>query len=122
MWFFLVAPSSPPQQVNIFVAARGFNASWNSIDCMERNGPITGYVAELRQLGGATVNRSVVGRAFSADGLVPDTRYTFRVAGVNMNGAGPFSRAISMKTEEDGEFTCIGYSFGTGLFFCGLYM
>ena len=86
------------------MTARSFSASWSPIECTERNGPITGYVAELRQVGGATVNSSVVGRNFRADGLTPNTRYSFRVAGVNMNSVGPFSRAVSMTTEEDGGY------------------
>ena len=75
--------------------------SWTTINCIERNGPITGYIAELNEVGGASIPGDVLGQIFSANGLTPYTRYSFRVAGVNINGTGPFSNAMTLRTDED---------------------
>ena len=43
----------------------------------------------------------VINRTFTASGLIPHTNYTFRVAGVNDAGIGPFN-TIGLMTKEDG--------------------
>ena len=43
----------------------------------------------------------VVNRTFTASELTPYTNYTFRVAGVNDNGTGPFINVTSILTEEE---------------------
>ena len=47
---------------------------------------------------------NVTDRTFTANGLTPHTNYTFRVAGINSNGAGPFFNTIKFQTDEDGKF------------------
>ena len=42
-------------------------------------------------------------RTFTASGLTPYTNYTFRVAGVNSNGTGPYTNTITILTDEDGK-------------------
>ena len=76
--------------------------SWTKIRCIERNGPITNYTVEFQEVGGALIPGVVVNRTFTASGLTPYTNYTFRVAGVNDNGTGPFSNVTSILTEEEG--------------------
>ena len=46
---------------------------------------------------------NVMDRTFTASGLTPHTNYTFRVAGVNSNGTGPYSNGITIHTVEDGK-------------------
>ena len=70
--------------------------------CKERNGMITGYAVEFQEQGGARIPGEVVGRTFTASGLTPHTNYTFRVAGNNINGTGPFTDTIAILTNEDG--------------------
>ena len=74
--------------------------SWTEIECIERNGPITNYMVEFREVGGAVTPGVVVNRTFTASGLTPYMNYTFRVAGVNKAGIGPFSNT-SIQTEEE---------------------
>ena len=76
--------------------------SWTQISCIERNGPITNYTVEFQEVGGALIPGVVMNRTFTASGLTPYTNYTFRVAGVNDNGTGPFSNVTSILTEEEG--------------------
>ena len=74
--------------------------TWDPIACIERNGEITGYTVEFQEQGGARIPGEVMGQSFTADGLHPFTNYTFRVAGVNINGTGPFTNTTSISTGE----------------------
>ena len=73
--------------------------TWDTIDCIERNGVITSYSVEFQEEGGADIPGEVMGQSFTASGLTPNTSYTFRVAGVNANGTGPFTDAITIYTD-----------------------
>ena len=95
------APTASPH-VNISSAtSRSVSVSWTQIRCIERNGPITSYTVEFQEVGGALIPGVVVNRTFIVSGLTPYTNYTFRVAGVNDNGTGPFSNVTSILTEEE---------------------
>ena len=74
--------------------------TWDIIDCIERNGIITGYVVEFQEQGGDRIPGEVVGQSFTATGLTPATHYTFRVAGVNSNGTGPFTAERTFTTND----------------------
>ena len=78
--------------------------SWTQITCIECNGPITDYTVEFQKVEGALIPGVVENRTFQANGLTPYTNYTFRVAGVNDNGTGPFSNVTSILTEEESNF------------------
>ena len=72
--------------------------AWTPIECIERNGVITNYAGML--VGGpGEVN--LMDRALTASRLTPYTNYTFRVAGVNSAGTGPFTE-ITLTTGEEG--------------------
>ena len=96
------APTAPPHIINFpSTTSRSVSVSWMQIRCIERNGPITNYTVEFQKVGGALILGVVVNRTFTASGLTPYTNYTFRVAGVNDNGTGPFSNVTSIQTEEE---------------------
>ncbi len=82
--------------------SRSVSVSWQSIDCIERNGVIAGYTVEFQEQGGPRITGEVVNQTFTASGLTPHTNYIFRVAGVNSNEIGPFSEIIVITTDEDG--------------------
>ncbi len=91
-----VAPSTTPTSISV---------TWTAIECIDRNGEITGYEVEFQRVDGtATTDGQVVGQTFNASGLRPFTTYTFQVRGVNSAGRGPFTDAITIRTDEDGEF------------------
>ncbi len=96
------APVGAPRDVVPFTTSRSVSVSWGAIECIERNGVITGYTVEFQEQGGARIPGEVVNQTFTASGLTPHTNYTFRVAGVNSNGTGPFSGTILITTDEDG--------------------
>lgn len=53
--------------------------------------------------GTPVIDGEVEGQTFTARGLQPFTNYTFQVAGVNRDGWGPFSDAITVSTDADGK-------------------
>ena len=81
--------------------------SWTGIECIERNGLITGYTVEFQEEGGARIPGEVVGPTFTATSLTPHTNYTFRVAGLNSNETGQFSEIITILTKEDGKLSSL---------------
>ena len=76
--------------------------TWEAIECHEQNGPITGYTVEFEEQDGARIPGEVVDRSFAVSGLTPATRYTFRVAGVNSDGTGPFQELTILTDGEMG--------------------
>ena len=80
--------------------------TWGTIECIERNGIITGYTVVFQlEHDGANVlgNGNIIGRTFSATELTPFTNYTFQVAGVNEVGTGPDTDMITITIDEEGE-------------------
>ena len=83
--------------------SRSISVSWDAIDCIERNGEITGYTVEFQRLDASAVTSvTVVNQTFTASGLTPHTNYIFRVAGFNSNGRGPFTAITRLVTREEG--------------------
>ena len=118
MSFILVAPTRPPRDVTPSTTSRSVSVSWRTIECIERNGVITNYTVVFQEQGGAVIpgEVNVMDRTFTASGLTPHTNYTFRVAGVNSNGTGPYSNVTVILTDEDGNnyinlFLCLNAHF-----------
>ena len=78
------------------------------IDCIERNGRITDYSVEFEGKDGAMIPVEVVGQNFTATRLISGTQYVLRVAGININGTGPFNRR-TISTAEDSTFFILFY-------------
>ena len=98
---FYIAPTGPPRDVTPSTTSRSVSVSWSTIECIEQNGEITNYTVVFH---GAVIpgEVNVMERTFTASGLTPHTNYTFRVAGVNSNGTGPYSMIIVILTDDDG--------------------
>ena len=80
--------------------------TWVNIECIRRNGYITGFVLRYGKLDGALTLRNIGNSyitSYTVDGLLPFTEYRFQVAGQNMNGTGPYTTFISIRTDEDGK-------------------
>ena len=102
---FHVAPTGAPSVVTPSMTSRNITVTWDTIECIERNGLITNYTVVFQEEGGADVPGNIVNRTFSATELTPFTSYTFQVAGVNDVGTGPYTNAITVTTAEDGLFS-----------------
>ena len=86
---FAPAPSAPPTSITVSnVTAFNNSFQWGPVDCIQRNGDITGYSVWYRVHGNnptqlQTVN---VGRAtseFTISELIDFTTYSIEVAAVN---------------------------------------
>ena len=93
-----------PREVMATPASRTAQVNWGTIECIHRNGLITGYEVRLREDdSGVIVFNDMVDSDTTtsmASELRPFTSYTFQVAGVNVNGTGVFSE-IPIHTLED---------------------
>lgn len=103
--FFSIVPSGPPQNITYTATARSILFSWSPILCSQCNGPITSYSIEFQSVVEDTLNITIVrSEVYNATGLTPHSNYTFRVAGVNSNGTGPYSDVIAVWTKEDSKY------------------
>ena len=102
----MVVPTGAPQNVIASATSRSVSASWDVIECIERNGFINVYNVVFEDLSGAVVPGKVTNQNFTVSGLTPHTTYTFRVAGINNNGQGPFSDTLTITTDEESKCCC----------------
>ena len=101
--YAIVDPGAPPGNARSTMStATTITLMWDELNCVDRNGVITGYVV---QYGITAFNTSmnVTGtsasdRTFTASGLVPLTTYMFRIAAANSDGVGPYSSVESLAT------------------------
>ena len=89
------------------ITSRTVQVTWDTIECIHRNGLTTDYEVRLREGdSGDMVADGVVdyyARTYMASGLRPFTRYIFQVAGVNANGTGVFAE-LYFNTLEDSTY------------------
>ena len=72
---------------------------WEEVDCIDRNGDITGY--SIRAMTSGEDDRmETVGdvREATISGLSPSTEYTVSVAAVNYQDTGPYSDGMMVET------------------------
>ena len=109
-----IAPSSAPQGFTVqTVTSTSVVLTWNELDCLQRNGDITGYT--IRYVGDSqniTESFSDTTRTYTVQGLVPFTEYSFSVAAVNTIGAGPFTDpfAFTVSTSESSKWNVNKYT------------
>ena len=91
---FSTVPSGAPNGVEeVSSASNSITVRWEAVDCLLRNGMITGYTAQAVINGVVEGTASVGGNARQAtiSGLESSTEYSVLVAAVNSAGTGPFS-------------------------------
>ena len=76
-------------------ASTTINVQWEAVDCIHRNGNITGYIIKYGVLGsGNTHSVSVYGggsNETTISGFLPSTTYSIQVAAANSAGIGVYS-------------------------------
>ena len=97
------APSAPPTSVSVSeVTPSSITVQWGPVDCIDRNGDITGYPVRYGEVGsGSTQTMSVSGGTSTETtiaGLSSSTEYSIQVAAVNSAGTGPYRTAITAET------------------------
>ena len=99
------APSAPPTSVNTSdVTSSSITVQWGAVDCIHRNGDITGYSVRYGVQGnGSTQTESVSGGATieaTISGLTKDTSYDIELAAVNSAGVGVYSDPLLVDTPQ----------------------
>ena len=84
------------------LTSQSISLRWNDITCEERNGLITSYSIRYGPVGVSRIdiNTDIRDNFYTVFGLVPNTAYNFQVAGITINGTGPYS-------SETGPFTTL---------------
>ena len=87
-------PSGLPTNVDADSTSTTITVQWGMVPCIHRNGEITGYSVQYREVGGETTETvNVTGDAMMAEisGLKASTNYSIAVAAVNGAGTGDYS-------------------------------
>ena len=107
---FSPAPSGTPQEVTaVNTTSTKITIQWKEVPCIDKNGDITGYTVRYNVSGcNNTALRSDSDTLVATlVELIPFANYSIEVAAVNVNGTGPFSTPVYMKTHGDGK--CIDH-------------
>ena len=98
-----LVPSAPPTSVSVSdVTSSTISIEWGTVECIHRNGDITGYSVMYGVVGsGSVIVLPVVESSqITLSGLVSSTNYSIQVGAVNNAGIGVFSDAITTTTQE----------------------
>ena len=107
---FYPAPSAAPASVN--VSALNYSSiivHWRTVDCVQRNGDITGYLVRYWEVEGGgregeSDTKTAPGdetRRITLTGLAPLTEYSVEVAAVNRAGVGVYSSLLRTVTHSN---------------------
>ena len=104
---FPPAPSAAPTSVSVSeVTFFSITIQWGAVDCIHRNGDITGYSVRYGVQGsGSTQTVSVSGGGATMTDisvLMASTTYSIEVAAVNSAGTGDYSPVIMKETAQPG--------------------
>ena len=103
------APSAPPTSVSVYALNRtAITVQWGPVDCIHRNGDITGYSVRHGEVGSAEGERTVdemvsgdfSGGMYTISGLSPATPYTVEEAAETSAGPGPYSDPVNIETPD----------------------
>ena len=100
---FPPAPSATPTSVSVSeVTTSSITIQWGVVDCIHRNGNITGYSVRYKVEGSGNpqIKDDIGGGATQTiiHGLMPSTTYSIEVAAVNSAATGDYSHVIIEKT------------------------
>ena len=95
----LSAPTTAPTCVSVSeVTSTSITVQWGEVDCIHRNGDITGYTVRYEVQGnGSTQTVNVSGgeaTQTTISELTPSTNYSIEVAAVNSVGTGVYNNLI----------------------------
>ena len=108
------APPAPPTSVSTSdVTPSSITVQWGAVDCIHRNGDITGYSVRYGVQGsGSTQTESVSGGATTEatiSGLTRHAFYDIEVAAVNSAGTGVYSEPLTVETSVAGSNHGLSY-------------
>ena len=85
----------------VTITPNSITVQWGEVECLGRNGVITGYTVQVLKNGAVQGTVEVGGDVLEATvpGLTPSTTYSVQMAAVNSVGTGPFTSSIFFQTE-----------------------
>ena len=103
---FFAAPSGTPREVTIVdTTSTNITLQWREVSCIDRNGDIIGYTVRYSISGSNITIRHYSDTVATLVELIPLTNYSIEVAAFNVNGTGPFSTPVYMRTDSDSKWT-----------------
>ena len=92
------APSAPPTSVSVSeVTSFSITVQWGPVDCIHRNGDITGYSVQYESET-VSVSGDSSGGMYVISGLMPSTTYSIQVAAETSTGTGPYRVVMNQLT------------------------
>ena len=90
---FSSAPTAAPTFVRtVVLTSSNIFVQWGAVDCIHRNGDITGYSLQYGVVGSeSTLTMSVSGTSVTISSLMASTTYSIQMAAVNSAGTGVYS-------------------------------
>ena len=106
---FPTVPSAPPTFVNVTkVTGTMITVQWGPVDCIHRNGDITGYTVQYGAKGSKNIEYGQVSGPTAAEynltRLTSFTTYSIKVAAVNINGTGEFKSVTATTQPSESSF------------------
>lgn len=95
------APSGAPTSVNVsLVTSSSVIVRWGAVDCIHRNGNITGYLVQyqVQEDINSSLTVNTTERKLVITGLHLSTTYTVQVAAITRAGNGGYSKAAVITT------------------------
>ena len=97
------APSAPPTSVSVSeVTSSSITVQWGPVDCIHRNGDITGYSVQYWEVGSVSTQTMPVSGGSATEttisGLMSSTAYSVQVAAMNSAGTGPYTSPLMIET------------------------
>ena len=101
--YFLPAPTAPPTIVSTSdVTKSSITVQWRPVDCIHRNGYITGYSVQYGVQGNGNQQNVYASGGTTTEttisGMGSNTTYSIKVAAVNSAGTGMYSSPIAIST------------------------
>ncbi len=106
-----VVPSGTVQRISS--QDRNFtsiNISWQPVDCLQQNSPITDYKIRYNETSITTGPITTTDTSFVATSLFPGTSYTFEIAAVNKDGDGPYQQFVVVSQSPTGMKILLSFS------------
>ena len=96
------ASSGPPTSVSASSTSTTITVQWGAVDCIHRNGDITGYSVQYGVMGSGRIQTvSVSGGSVTEatiSSLMSSTTYSIQAAAVNSAGTGVYSDSLIVQT------------------------
>ena len=92
-------PSAAPKSVRVNkVTFSSISVEWGEVDCIHHNGYIRGYSVEYGGMESASTHSWQYSTTISS--LMPSTKYSIKVAAINIAGIGVYSAPVMVTTQQ----------------------